>query len=141
MVRRAQEKDLEQIMEIWLSGNRQAHRFVPAEYWESHFSMVREQLLDAEVYVYDMDGRVLGFAGVQGDYLAGIFVDSQFRSEGIGRQFLNRVKEAHPVLTLNVYQKNEGAVKFYQQEGFQAVSDGVDEDTGEREYTMVWRRK
>ena len=67
--------------------------------------MVREQLLQAEIYVYETDGKILGFVGLQGDYLAGIFVDRHARSMGIGGQLIHYVQKIRRTLTLNVYRK------------------------------------
>ena len=78
---------------------------------------------------------------MQDTYLAGIFVKKQFRMHGIGKQLLNHVKSIHPILVLNVYQKNKRAVAFYQREGFLILSKGVDEDTGEADFTMCWKKK
>ena len=75
-------------MQLWLEGESEAHDFVPADYWTSNAPMVRELLLQAELIVYERDGRIQGFAGMQGDYLAGLFVDKSCRSTGIGRQLL-----------------------------------------------------
>ncbi|MBT9717142.1 GNAT family N-acetyltransferase, partial [Anaerobutyricum hallii] len=44
-------------------------------------------------------------------------------------------------LRLNVYQKNARAISFYQREGFIIQYEGLDEATGEKEYTMLWKRK
>ena len=74
MVRNMEARDLKRVMEIWLAGNREAHSFVPATYWEANAPMVEELLQQAEVFVCERDGVVQGFAGLQGDYLAGIFV-------------------------------------------------------------------
>ena len=132
-------EDLEQVMKLWLNGNLEAHSFLPRKYWESHAEMVKEQLLCAEVLVYEEEGSIKGFAGLQGDYLAGIFVERISRSRGIGRALLNCVKETHPVFTLHVYAENERAAAFYRREGLQAVSRRKEEDTGREEYTMEWR--
>ncbi|MFR7971908.1 MAG: hypothetical protein ACLU8C_05935 [Lacrimispora saccharolytica] len=79
MIRMFDACDLDQVMELWLNGNIEAHDFIPRNYWESNAPMVREQLLQAEIYVYETDGKILGFVGLQGDYLAGIFVDRHAR--------------------------------------------------------------
>ena len=44
-------------------------------------------------------------------------------------------------LQLNVYQKNARAISFYQREGFIIQCKGLDEATGEKEYTMLWKQK
>lgn len=97
-------------MRIWLNGNKDAHPFIPKEYWEANYSMVEEQILQAEVFVYEADGEIQGFIGIVGGYIAGIFVDRAYRSLGAGRELLNCAKQLYDSLSLGVYQKNERAV-------------------------------
>lgn len=139
MIRKFQTSDTEQVMQIWLNGNQDAHPFVPKEYWESNFEMVQAELLQAEVFVYEMCGEIQGFIGISGDYIAGIFVDKNHRSLGIGKKLLDDVKSKYGSLTLDVYQKNERAAAFYLREGFSVRSEKLDEATGEVEYAMTWR--
>jgi putative acetyltransferase len=95
MIREFQTSDTEQVMQIWLNGNEDAHPFIFREYWRSNFSMVQEQLLQAEVFVYEKDGKIRGFIGITDGYIAGIFVDRNCRSCGIGKQLLEYVKQTH----------------------------------------------
>lgn len=139
MIRQFQKDDVLQVMDIWLRANTQAHPFIPKAYWESNFMMVQEQLLLAELFVCEADGRIQGFIGLQDEYIAGIFVDKEYRSCGIGRQLLEHVKQIHDKLSLGVYIKNSRAVDFYRREGFSIVSEAVDEATGEKEYEMCWK--
>lgn len=138
MIRKFQSTDTGQVMNIWLRGNEDAHSFIPKDYWKSNYSMVQEQLLQAEVYVHETEGTIQGFVGIQENYLAGIFVKKEVRSTGIGKQLLDYVKAIHPVLTLNVYQRNRRAVEFYKREGFSITLEDIDPDTGEADYTMRW---
>ena len=138
MIREFQILDTEQVMKLWLFGNMDAHSFVPEEYWRSHFNEVQEALLQAKVFVYDINGKVLGFIGLMNEYIAGIFVDRNYRSTGIGTQLLTYAKQKYDTLSLSVYQQNLRAVAFYHRVGFSILSEGVDEDTGEKEYTMCW---
>lgn len=80
MIREFQTADTEQVMQIWLNGNEDAHPFISKKYWCSNFSMVQEQLLQAEVFVYEKDGIIRGFIGITDGYIAGIFVDRKCRS-------------------------------------------------------------
>lgn len=61
MIRKFQSADTEQVMKIWLHGNEYAHPFIPKDYWKSNYSMVQEQLLQAEVYVYQRNRRAVKF--------------------------------------------------------------------------------
>lgn len=136
MIRKLCLEDMEQVIELWIHGNLDAHSFIPRNYWESHAAEVREQLLCAEVYVYEENGSILGFAGLQRNYLAGIFVQKESRGNRIGKRLLDHVKSVHPSITLNVYQKNQRAVSFYKREGFSVLQAGIDPETGEIDYTM-----
>lgn len=140
MIRKLQKADIDQVMEIWLNGNVEAHPFVPKDYWESNYGMVREQLLEADVFVCEGDKEVQGFIGLVDSYIAGIFVDKRHRSEGVGKQLLEYVKKQYSTLSLNVYQQNKGAVAFYLREGFSIRTEGIDEETGNAEYTMFWKK-
>lgn len=140
MVRRAQTADIEAVAAIWLDTNLKAHGFIPSQYWRSHFEEVKGMLRDAEVYVWEDGEGIQGFVGLDGDYIAGIFVRGGAQSRGIGRQLLEHGKASREHLTLNVYQKNVRAVKFYQREGFTIRRASVDESTRESEYLMEWKK-
>ena len=141
MIRKFETKDTERVMQIWLEVNIETHHFVPNDYWLSQYQSVQEQILEADIYVYEQDKEIQGFVGMMDDYLAGIFVDKKCRSMGIGNGLLEYIKKNHPTFSLNVYQKNRRAVDFYLREGLSIVSEGIDEDTGETDYTMVWNQK
>lgn len=140
MIRKMRAADLDAVAAIWLDGNRSAHRFIPARYWEDNLEQVKGMLPEAEVYVYEDGDEIQGFVGLDGDYIAGIFVRAGVQSRGIGRELLETVKAFRGRLTLNVYQKNERAISFYRQAGFSVRQEQTDESTGEREYSMEWEK-
>lgn len=143
MIRKLQKTDIDTVSQIWLDANRDAHDFIPAEYWENNFLPVKKMLLQAEVYVYmdERKNRIEGFVGLDQEYIAGTFVRKEARSGGIGKALLDFVKEKKQELTLNVYRKNERAVRFYEREGFQIIDRTVDKSTDEKEYLMKWKGK
>ena len=142
MIRRQEESDWERVASIWLDANREAHDFIPDSYWLGHLEEVRTALAQAEVYVFADETRsgILGFIGLQGDYIAGIFVQRAAWSHGVGHQLLDYVKAGHSRLQLRVYQKNQRAAAFYAREGFHLLERGVDTETGEAELLLEWRR-
>ena len=139
MIRKAEENDINAIMNIWLNANEEAHDFIPEEYWESQFDDVRIAISSAEVYVFE-DGIIKGFVGLVENYIAGIFVIQEFRSTGLGRELLNYLKNIKEELMLNVYIQNENAVRFYLKQGFQVSLKKIEEETGQLEYEMTWKR-
>ncbi len=138
MIRKLQTTDIDCVGEIWLSTNTKTHVFIPLQYWLDNYAAVREQLAQAEVYVYETEGSIRGFIGLIDDYIAGIFVQYQAQSNGVGKELLDFVKRLRKELWLNVYQKNVRAINFYLREGFKIQREGADEDTGEKDYLMAW---
>lgn len=138
-IRPFQPSDLESVLNLWLSANLSAHAFLPASYWTSHREAVGELLPQAEVWVCQgANGALLGFAGLTGAYLSGRFVAEGFRSQGVGRALLNHVKARHARLTLHVYRKNCGALRFYRREGFRLQAEEREAATGEPEFLLAW---
>lgn len=135
-------EELDRILDIWLNANLQAHGFIDPAYWTGNLILVREQLPQSELWVYESGGTVCGFTGITGgDYIAGIFVDAAYRGHGIGKQLLDHAKQLHPLLKLHVYRKNERAVRFYLREGFTCAEEQIDTATGEAELLLAWENK
>ncbi|MGX7244241.1 GNAT family N-acetyltransferase [Enterococcus quebecensis] len=130
-------KELEEILTIWLTANIEAHTFIPESYWQENIDFVREQLPQADLYVYKETDKIVAFLGMNETYIAGIFVLNAYRNQGIGQKLLDAVKHSSKTLSLNVYAKNQNALKFYTKQGFRVVSEQLD-TTGELEYKLVW---
>lgn len=141
MIRELQKTDIDRVADIWLDANLKAHYFIPAQYWKRNFNLVKEMLLQAEVYVYEDNQKIQGFIGLSDEYIEGIFVSENMQSQGIGKLLLNYAKDKKNKLLLNVYQKNVRAISFYQREGFEIQCSGIDEATGEKDYVMAWKKK
>ena len=141
MIRKMQNIDINRVADIWLKTNLKAHYFIPEQYWTSNYELVKEMLLQAEVYVYEDNKIIQGFVGLSNEYIEGIFVSEAMQSQSIGKILLNYVKNTRSKLILNVYQKNTPAISFYQREGFEIQYSGLDEATGEKDYGMAWQQK
>ena len=141
MIRKLQKTDIDRVAAIWLDSNLKAHDFIPAQYWKDNFELVKELLLQAEVYVYESGQEIQGFIGLSEEYIEGIFVAGEVQSQGIGKCLLDFIKDKKETLCLNVYQKNMRAIRFYQREGFEIQGEGFDEATDEKDYVMIWEGK
>lgn len=140
MIRVLEEKDVDTVAKIWLETNIKAHDFIASNYWKEHYEIIKDIFLQAEIYVYEIEKEIMGFIGLDKEYIEGIFVLDQYQKRGIGKALLNHVKAKKEHLSLNVYQKNLNAILFYQREGFCVQYEDVDKNTGEKEYRMVWNR-
>lgn len=140
MVREFKENDLNSIMRLWLETNIVAHSFINKNYWESNYDDVKEMIPEAKIFVYEENNSIKGFIGLNGNYIAGIFVETAWQSKGVGRALLNHIKEQNTELLLQVYKKNSRAVKFYLRENFVISNEQIDKNTYEIELLMEWRK-
>ena len=142
MIRKFKEDDLNTVMQICFDTNIEAHHFISRQYWIDNYEMVKDILPKKEIYVYEDDNinQINGFIGLMDNYIAGIFVNKNNQSRGIGKQLLDYVKEIKETLNLSVYQKNIRAISFYQREQFVIQSEHIDNDNNEKEFIMTWNK-
>ncbi len=138
MIRKLKKSDIDIIMDIWLKGNLEAHCFIDSDYWKSRFDEAKAGILSAEVYLYEENNVIKGFIGLIENYIAGVFILSDFRSQGIGKELIDYAKNVKNELILNVFYKNKRAIKFYLNNDFIIINEKTESETGECEYTMKW---
>ncbi|MDL2258195.1 GNAT family N-acetyltransferase, partial [Eubacteriales bacterium OttesenSCG-928-K08] len=91
-----------------------------------------------DIFIY-RKSTLMGFIGIiDGGYIAGLFVDEKFQSQGIGKKLLEHCKQIYPCLSLDVFVKNTGAVRFYQNNGFEIVDTKTNPEFKHTEHHMVW---
>ncbi len=138
MIRKLKETDIDKVVGIWLNENLKAHNFISELYWIDNLETVKNMLPEAEVYVYEEENDIWGFIGLNQEFISGIFICSNRQSIGVGKKLLDYVKSVKSKLLLHVYVKNKRAIQFYRREKFKIVSESMDENTGEKEYFMMW---
>ncbi|OLF54291.1 N-acetyltransferase [Pseudomonas chlororaphis] len=142
MIRTFEQRDMESILDIWLSASIQAHDFIDASYWQSHVEAMRDVYIPAsETYVLEDQSRLMGFCCLVGDQIAALFVDPGHQGKGLGKQLLEHAKKRRDELTLAVYKENAPSLAFYRSQGFVVVKEQVDEQTDRGEYLMAWIKR
>jgi len=136
-IRRYRETDQKEIIKIWLNESIKAHSFIPAEFWEGHINTMQKRYLpEAETYVADSNGKILGFISIVGNYVAALFVDSEYQRQRIGWALINFAHKIKGNLYVDVYKDNLAARQFYQAYGFKAKREKVQPETGQTMLTM-----
>lgn len=138
MIRKYEEKDLDIIMKIWQEENINAHNFISKKYWENNYEYVKSILPKAEILVYTINENIVGFIGLNDNYIEGIFIKKDFQGKGIGTELLKYLMKEKEKLSLRVYEKNSKAIKFYTNNSFKIKTKELDKNTGEYEYLMKW---
>ena len=125
MIRKAEAKDLSRIAEILVFTKRIKYRsiFHNDEYSFNELQVVKvadefkdPELLD-KVWVYD-DGIVKGMLHLDGKEISELYVDYFFWKEGIGSKLVEFAKEKFNVKFVSTLEKNEDAIRFYEEHGF-----------------------
>ena len=73
MIKEFKTEYLDELMEIWLETNINAHNFIEKEYWINNFDLVKKMLPNAEIYIFQENNVIKGFIGIiEEEYIAGI---------------------------------------------------------------------
>lgn len=100
-----------------LKGSCDPRAFIPIEQDEEV-----EDLKRSQKFVACDDDKVVGFVGVDGNYLAWLYVDPMFYGHGIGRKLLQIGTETIGANAWTiVLDGNHKAIGLYESEGFKEV--------------------
>ncbi|WP_314915664.1 N-acetyltransferase [Pseudomonas helleri] len=139
MIRTFEPRDMDRLLEIWLSASIKAHDFVDASFWQANIESMRDVYIPAsESFVIEDSSGVLGFYSLLNNQLAALFVDPAHQGKGFGKQLLDHAKCLRKALSLAVYKENTSSVGFYTSQGFKRVKEQIDEKTGLAEYLMCY---
>jgi len=143
MIKEIEQTNIDAVMKIWLADNIDVHYFIPERYWVDNYNVVKEKYLPiAKTFIYEEDSTIKGFISIiEGFFIGALFVAKESQKQGIGLQLINYCKGLYPKLELAAYVDNIGAIKFYKRCDFEIQAEQANEDSGFREYIMVWNEK
>lgn len=131
MIRAYEEKDLSQLLEAWYSASKVAHPFLDEDFFDQERrDIATRHLPNAETWVFERDGLVVGFIALIGNEVGGIFVDARFHGQGIGRALMDHARRSRDVLELDVFKDNLVGRRFYEKYGFRQVGEHLHPETG-----------
>jgi putative acetyltransferase len=131
LVSPVQVKDFPRILEVWEASVRATHDFISEADIQFFKPLVQGVLPQMPVLtcVRDNQRQVIGFLGLEGEKVEMLFIDPQWRNQGIGRRLLRQAIQVHGAKTLDVNEQNPQAVGFYLNLGFEVVgrseTDGI----------------
>jgi GNAT superfamily N-acetyltransferase len=147
-VRPARQDDAEPLARILLRCRNEMDYLPPVP--EEHVSRIAGDMFEwhDEVWLAEREGRAVGFLALRRsrshgcETLEKLYVDPPEQGRGIGTVLLDKAKELRPgSLHLWVFQKNEGARRFYERHGFRLVklTDGAENMEREPDALYAWR--
>lgn len=141
MIRKHKPSDLGAILNVWLQASTLAHPFLKDEFVETVKKAMRETYIpNSETWVYVENSVILGFIGMQGNEIGGLFVLPIHQSKGVGRTLVNFILEQHDQLEVEVFEKNKIGIPFYTKFGFTTYKQYIMEETGEQVFRMKFTK-
>lgn len=130
-IRQYTEADLDGVLSSWENASRIAHPFLAEEFLEKErYNIPNVYLPNADTWVADIDGTVVGFVALVGNEVGAIFVEPEHHGKGVGKALMDKAQEIHGGLEVEVFEKNSIGRKFYARYGFKPLSEKIHEETG-----------
>jgi putative acetyltransferase len=131
MIRQYRTEDLEDVLTVWWAASAVAHPFLSDEFQaaERH-DIAHKYLPAAETWVWEADGRVVGFIALLGNEVGAIFVDPALHGTGIGRALMDHARALRGALEVEVFEANTIGRTFYAKYGFVLKQRLVHDETG-----------
>lgn len=131
--------DLKGVLSSWENGSKLAHPFLD----EAFVEKVRHDIPDlylpnAETWVADMDGTVVGFIALvfyqldddNCNEVGAFFVEPAFHGNGIGTALMDKAHSLHGDLDVEVFKANPIGRRFYDRYGFHCLKESLHPETG-----------
>jgi len=131
-------QDKEEVIELWFRSTVTGQSFLPKEFWESVKPLLREKYIPiAETWIAEQDGKILGFISLLDHLIGGLFVDLSSQGKGIGGALIRHAQEIRTQpLSVEVFEKNERARRFYKKCGFTFKAQTLQEESGEMVFVL-----
>lgn len=131
MIRKYQPEDRDEVLSVWAAATALAHPFLSESFLKQEREDIRNvHLLKADTWVWEADGRVVGFISLLGTEVGAVFVDPRFQRSGIGWVLMNHARALRGELEVEVFRDNTVGRRFYAKYGFEPMLQRVHEPTG-----------
>jgi putative acetyltransferase len=142
VVRRYEERDLDDLLSVWENASSVAHHFLTSEFLEQErYRIAHVYRPRADTWVAESDGEIVGFMALLENEVGGLFVQPTHQGKGIGRALLDRAQEIHGDLEVEVFEANSVGRKFYENYGFDLLRTATHRETDHKLLRLVFRAK
>lgn len=142
--REATPADHGRMFDIWHAAVVATHHFLSEAYVAEIADVVKNQYLPNAAFTVFVDENdlPLGFMGCTDNNIDSLFVDPGCHGQGIGKRFIERAKNEHDTVTVQVNEQQLQAHAFYNRCGFVDIRRDPTDDAG-RPFPIVhleWKR-
>ena len=131
MIRNYQASDVGDVLAVWEAATKVAHPFLNDDFLaQERHNIPNVYLPNAETWIWEMEGRVVGFIALIGNEVGAIFVEPRLHGSGIGRALMDHARDLRSELEVEVFEGNAIGRSFYKRYGFELMHEKVHEQTG-----------
>ena len=131
-VREYADADLASVLAAWEAATRLAHPFMDEAFLAQERRNIPELYLpNAETWVIEQAGEVIGFLALIGDEIGALFVLPALHGSGAGRALMDKARAVRNSLVVEVFEANAIGRAFYDKCGFERISRKLHEPTGQ----------
>lgn len=143
MIRSFITRDLNDTMSIWLESSIASHPFIESSYFVKNYEkFMREQLLENKSFVYELDGKIVGFISVKENMvIAALNVAKEYQKKRIGEKLLDYAIEKYQQLSVEVYRENKEASEFFTDNGFVVLGLNMDDENQQELQVMMYSQE
>jgi ribosomal protein S18 acetylase RimI-like enzyme len=143
VLRRARPDDADAVADVYIPSFA-GLTFLPKLHTDTETrAWIRDVVLRRhEVWVAEEDGSVVGFAALSERTLEQLYVHPDHQGRGVGTALLAKARQRRPRgFDLWTFQRNDGACRFYERNGFRPVelTDGEGNEEREPDVRYEWR--
>jgi putative acetyltransferase len=132
-IRQYQISDLGSVLDSWEAATRLAHAFMSEEFIAQERKNVEEVYLPiTDTWVAVVDDGVRGFIALIGNEVGALFLQPDFHGNGIGRALMDKARELHGDLEVEVFKTNSIGRKFYSEYGFVFLNETLHKPTNQQ---------
>ncbi len=142
MIRKYQVTDLTKVIDIWYKSSTIAHPFLENDFVEKVKKDMREIYIPkAKTWVYEENNELVGFISMLGNEVAGLFVNPNQQTKGIGTQLVDFVAKLNNELEVEVFEKNKIGRSFYEKYGFIFIKNYFDKTSNQEILRLKFKNK
>jgi len=139
-IRTSRESDAPKLFRIWARAVDVTHDFLSAEDRTAIEPDVMDYVSTTPlVLAVDGNDEPVAFMGLSGANMDSLFIDPDWHGQGVGRMLVGYAFHGRDVLTTDVNEQNEQAVRFYRRLGFEPTGREPT-DTEGRPYPLLYMR-
>lgn len=123
--------DYPQLISLWRSSVEATHLFLSQADIDKIEVVLPDYFQQVQLSMWlNEEQKCVGFSGTNQQTLEMLFIDPVYFRKGYGGEIIQKLIEQESIIFVDANKQNEGAVKFYQSQGFQVIGESKEDPQG-----------